>query len=477
MSRFSVCYAPRRIQSRTEEKIGREANNLSVFSKRMFPGGIHPKEGVNGKKVNSQNAIMPISAPPRVIIPLHAHGGAPAKAIVAKGDRVLVGQLIGEAGSFVSANVHSSVSGIVRSVEPALLANGMAVPSVIIDNDFRDEWTELHPSDHPETLTADELRQIVRDAGIVGMGGAAFPNHVKITPSAGKNIDTLVINGVECEPYLTADHRLMLEKSVQIIDGVRLIMQALGVSRVLIGIEENKADAVDVLTRAASGLNGVKVVALPVRYPQGGEKQLIYALTRRVVPVGGLPIDTGCVVMNVGTVYAVQQAIREGKPVIERVVTVGGMVNNPANFLVRIGTPAEHLISACGGMQPGVRQLICGGPMMGMALSRLDIPVTKGCSGFLALRQEAMEAYESPCIHCGRCVRACPMKLTPYRMDAYVRKDMYEEAEKSGVMNCLECGACTFVCPAKRCLTQSCRTAKKVIRTRRSLEAARKKEG
>ncbi len=446
-----------------------------MFEKNLFPGGIHPREGVNGKAVNGLNPIRMLEAPPRVVIPLQQHIGAPAKALVAPGDRVLVGQKIGEAGGFVSAPVHASVSGTVHAVQEAMLANGTMVPAILIDNDYEDRWVELHPTDHPETLSAKELQDIVREAGIVGLGGATFPTSVKLSPSGGRKIEKLIINGAECEPYLTADHRLMLEKSADILDGIRLMMLALDVGEAVIGIENNKQDAIDILTAAARDLDGIHVVGLPVRYPQGGEKQLVYALTKRQVPNGGLPLDVGVVVCNVGTVFAIDQAIREGRPLVDRVTTVGGLVNNPGNFRVRIGTPIDHLIEACGGLQPHVRQFIYGGPMMGMAIARLDIPVTKGCSGLVAMAEAAMEPKESPCIKCGSCREVCPMKLFPSRIDAFTRHDRLEDAEKIGVMNCIECGCCTFVCPAKRSLTQSMRTAKNGLRRKQQVEKEKQK--
>ena len=450
-----------------------EGGTLSVFGARLFPGGVHPKEGENGKAVNGGNAIRELPAPPRVIIPLQQHIGAPARPLVKKGDRVLVGQKIGEATGYVSAPVHASVSGTVVDVQNALLANGTAQEAIIIDNDFQDEWVQLKPVEQPETLTAAELQGIIRESGIVGMGGATFPTAVKLTPAQGKTIEKLIINGAECEPYLTADHRLMLEQAAGIIDGIRLTMLALEVKEAIIGIEDNKPDAIAVMTEAASQVEGISVRSLPVRYPQGGEKQLIYAITRRKVPTGGLPLDVGCVVMNVGTCYAVHEAVREGRPLISRVTTVGGLVNNPGNYLVRVGSTVENLIEACGGLMPGTKQLLYGGPMMGMAIARTDIPVTKGCSGILALGQAAMEPKESPCIRCARCVNACPMNLMPAKIDAYARVNDFEGAEKFGAMNCMECGVCTYVCPAKRSLTQSCRVAKKVITTRRQRAAAR----
>ncbi len=444
-----------------------------MFRKKMFPGGTHPHEGVNGKSVNSGNAIRELPAPQRVYIPLSQHIGAPAAALVKKGDTVLMGQKIGEAGGFVSAPVHASVSGKVVGIENMEIASGAVVPTVVIDNDFQDTWTELHPSDHPETLTAAELQKIVREAGIVGLGGATFPTSVKLTPAQGKTIEKLIINGAECEPYLTADHRLMLEKPAEIIDGLHLMMLALDVKEAIIGVEDNKMDAIQALLAACEGVEGITVQALPVMYPQGGEKQLVYACTRRKVPTGGLPLDVGCVVCNVGTVYAIQQAIREGKPLIQRVATMGGLVNNPGNYLIRVGALVENLIDACGGMQPDVVKLISGGPMMGAALAHAKIPMTKGTSGILALGKESAEKPENPCINCGRCVQACPMRLVPTKLDLLVRVGNYEEAEQNGVLNCMECGACTFACPAKRLLTQSCRTGKKIIRDRQKAAAAK----
>ncbi len=447
-----------------------------MFGTHLFPGGVHPREGKNGKAVNGGNAIIDVPAPARVVIPLSQHIGAPAKAVVKKGDHVLVGQVIGEAGGFVSAPVHASVSGTVDEIRPCLLASGVTVQAVVIENDYKDEWVELTPCDHPETLSAKELQDAIRAAGIVGMGGATFPTQVKVTPGPGKTIEKLIINGAECEPYLTADHRLMLEESGAIIDGVHIVMSALGVKDAVIGVENNKPDAIAALQKAAEGMGGIIVKGLPVSYPQGGEKQLIYAITRRQVPNGGLPIDAGCVVLNVGTVFAIDEAIRKGKPLVERVTTVGGLVNNPGNYRVRIGTPISLLLDTCGGLQAGVIKILNGGPMMGMAINDLEIPVTKGSSGILALGKEAAEPEESPCIRCGRCQRGCPMKLSPYLMDLYIRNNRYEDAEKLGVMNCIECGACTFVCPAKRMLTQSFRQGKRVIQTRRKAAADLEKQ-
>ena len=445
---------------------------------RMFPGGVHPPEGVNGKAVTGISAIQKAAAPSRVIIPMQQHIGAPCKPVVAKGDYVRIGQVIGVAGGFVSAPVHASVSGTVVAVDRCMLPNGLHADAVIIDNDFTDTWVELTPV-NPEMLTGKELAKLVQDAGIVGLGGATFPTHVKLSPPADQKLDTLVVNGAECEPYLSADHRLMLENAAQVIDGVTLVMKAIGVEKAIIGVENNKMDAIKALTDAAASTNGkVTVKALPVRYPQGGEKQLIYALTKRRVPNGALPSKIGVVVCNVGTAAAVSAAVRKGLPLVERIVTVGGLVQKPCNIKARIGTPVEELVEQAGGFMPEMKKFIYCGPMMGMAISRLDIPVTKGCSGLLALGKEAVEPKESACIRCGKCINACPMQLVPTMLDQYVRAEQFDMAEKIGVMNCMECGACTFVCPAKRSLTQSFRVGKKIVgdKRRKAAEAA-KKEG
>ena len=441
---------------------------------KTFPiGGVHPSEN----KLSGAKPIEVLPLPDVVTIPLVQHIGAPAVAKVAKGDKVVTGQLIAEAGSFMSANIHAPVSGTVTAVDMVPNGQGLRQAMITIKREG-DDWAE--GIDRSETivrectLSAQEIVARIKDAGIVGMGGATFPTQVKITPPKGKTIEKLVINGAECEPYLTADHRLMLEKPAEIIDGIHLMMLALDVKEAHVGVENNKMDAVEALRAAAKNVEGITIHDLPVRYPQGGEKQLVYALTRRKVPTGGLPLDVGCVVSNVGTVYAIQQAIREGRPLVQRVTTVGGLVNNPGNFLVSVGTPIDTLLEACGGMQSGARMLISGGPMMGMAITRTDIPVTKGTSGVLVLGEEAVDPVESACINCGRCLRACPMQLMPTLLDRCVRADRYDEAEKYGIMNCIECGACTFVCPAKRLLTQSCRQGKKVITTRKKAEAAKK---
>ena len=441
----------------------------------LFPGGIHPSEGVNGKAVTGAQAIKVLPPPSRVIIPLQQHIGVPCRCVVKPGDNVKIGQIIGEAAGFVSAPVHASVSGKVVGVAPCMMANGLNAQAVIIDNDFQDSWIPLTPVENPEKLSSGELAEIVRNAGIVGLGGATFPTAVKLSPPPAKKLDTLVVNGAECEPYLASDHRLMLEHTDVVIDGIMLVKKALGLSKVIIGIEKNKMDAIEAVQKKVRGMQDVAVKALPLRYPQGGEKQLIYALTRRIVSFGGLPMDVGVICMNVGTLAAVSRAVREGRPVVDRVSTVGGLVQAPGNFIVRIGTPVEALIDAAGGFTKGIKKFIYGGPMMGQAISRKDIPITKSCSGILALGQEANEPDEGNCIRCGRCAKACPMLLQPYLLNQYSRMNRHDDAEKASVMNCIECGCCTYVCPAKIRLVQSFRMSKKLIGEKR-MRAAKKGE-
>ncbi len=441
-----------------------------------FPGGIHPHEGINGKSVTAVQPIVEPLQPTRVVIPMLQHIGAPCQCLVKKGDSVKMGMKIGEPTGFVSSAVHSSVSGVVVDVQPCVMANGQQVESVIIDNDFKDEWVELKPEKNPEKLDAAALAALSREMGLVGLGGATFPYGVKLMPPKVK-LDVLILNGAECEPYLSADHQLMLTKAKEIIEGTKRMQAALGIEKVLIGIEKNKPDAIDLMRKACEGDPSFSVIALPVWYPQGGEKQLVYALTKRRVRTGGLPLEKGALVVNVGSCYALYRAIFEGVPLIDRAVTVGGCVKKPANYLVRIGTPVQRLIEQSDGLLPEARMMIYGGPMMGLAINRMDIPVTKGCSGITVLEKALMPGEETACIRCGRCVEVCPMLLCPSDIDKAVRKNLYETAEKMGALNCLECGACSWSCPAKRALTQSCRTAKKVIterqRAQKQKEAAK----
>ena len=442
-----------------------------MFGSRLFPGGVHPHEGKNGKAVNGHNPIAQLSAPPRVVIPLQQHIGAPAKALVKKGDHVKVGQLIGEAGGYVSAPVHASVSGTVVDIQPCVLASGVQSPAVIIDNDYKEEWVELKPSTHPETLSAAELQQIVREAGIVGLGGATFPTAVKITPPNGKKIEKLVINGAECEPYLTADHRLMLEKSAEIIDGIRLMMLALDVKEALVGVEDNKPDVIQKLSEIADDpkrdpLDQVRVLPLKSRYPQGAEKVLVQACTGRKVPAGKLPADVGCLVMNIGSLSFLASYMRTGMPLtLKRVTLDGSAIAHPQNVIVPVGTPIKDVVAFCGGYKAEPKKLIMGGPMMGVAITSDELPILKQNNAILAFDQrEAQLRQPTACIRCGRCVAACPMHLMPTKLEQAVERQDVEALQSLDIMTCMECGCCSFSCPAGRRLVQAIRLGKNYVR-------------
>ena len=432
---------------------------------KTFSGGLHPPDH---KEWTASKAIEDCPLPPELVIPLSQHIGAPAEPCVAPGEHVARGQLVGRAKGFVSVPVHASTSGEVVAVEPRPHPSGRDLPAVVLRPDGRDAWLEGLSGADPEALSPDELRERIRDAGVVGMGGATFPTHVKLTPPPEKRIDTLILNGVECEPFLTADHRLMLEEPKRIVEGIRILRRVLGVERVLVGIENNKPDAIAAVTAAVAGEN-IEVVPLVVKYPQGAEKQLIVALLGREVPSGGLPMDVGVVVQNVGTAAAVAAALRQGEPLIERVATVSGpAVAEPKNLRVRIGTPLSHLVECCGGLEAEPAKIIMGGPMMGNALLSLDVPVTRGTSGVLLFGAGQVPLRpEGPCIRCGRCVRVCPARLMPTTIAAYARLDLIAEAEGYGAMDCIECGCCTYTCPPAIPLVQAIRYAKGSILARR----------
>ncbi len=446
---------------------------------KTFPrGGIHPPSN----KLSAGEPIKVLPLPASAVIPLSQHLGAPAVAQVAKGDKVVVGQLIASAGGFVSANVHSPVSGTVTAVEPVANGSGVKVMSVVIAVEG-DEW--LPTIDRSPNLVTDcrlepsEIVAKIAEAGIVGMGGATFPTQVKLSPPPGKKAEVLIINGVECEPYLTSDHRIMLEHTSQVIVGVGLIARALGVEKTYIGVENNKPDAIEQLRKVVAEMvralpHHIEVVPLKVRYPQGGEKQLIAAITGRAVPSMGLPIDVGCVVQNVGTALAVYEAVQKNKPLIERVVTLTGKdIPAPSNFLTRIGTPVSDLIKAAGGLPVDTQKVIGGGPMMGRAMSNIDAPVTKGTSGILVVGpKEASRCAETACIKCGKCVTVCPMALEPYLLSRLTQKQLWSEAEAGAIFDCIECGSCAYTCPARVPLLDWIRLGKtevnKIIRTRLS---------
>lgn len=419
------------------------------------------------KDLTRKDSVINASAPAKVTIPLSQHAGAPAACCVKAGDIVNMGQVIGQAQGVISAPVHASVSGKVVAVTTCTLPSGASCPAVVIENDYEDRWDEsVKPCANPDAVSAADIVAAARNAGIVGLGGAGFPAAVKLdTTSLEKKPDILVVNGAECEPYLTNDERLMMEEPARVIAGVRLAMKATGCEKAMIGIEDHKPEAIKLMKEAAG--SGIEVVALHTKYPQGAEKMLIVAMTGRKVPNGALPSAVGCVVLNVNTCAALADAVKEGRPITERVVTVTGLVEKPCNIRARIGTSMMDLLDQVGGLKPGVRKLVVGGPMMGMAVPNSNLFVTKTLGGFLALGEEAISPEETACIRCGRCIKACPMGLAPAKIDNAVRHANYDAAIEAGAMNCMECGACTYACPAKRELTQSIRAAKLIARTKK----------
>lgn len=428
-----------------------------------FTGGIHPADN---KQLTSRKPTVVAAIPQRAIIPLSQHIGAPCKPAVVIGQEVKKGEKIGETGGFVSAPVHASISGKVAAIGSFPHPLGMDMPSVVIENDGKDEWISgIRETPDYQSLSPDELKKMVSEAGIVGMGGATFPTHVKLSPPKEKPIDVVILNGAECEPYLTSDHRLMLERSKEIVEGLRILMRILNVRKGHIGIEDNKPDAITAMRAAVAGASDIVVWPVKVKYPQGAEKMLIQAITNRTVPAGGLPMDCGVVVQNVGTAVAVYDAVRYGRPLIERFVTVTGRgVKEPKNFLARIGTPFSQLVAEAGGLTEDAAKIISGGPMMGMSQYTLDVPVIKGTSGILILpRSEVSTKAYGPCIRCARCIDACPMLLQPSLIGLFIEKGHYADAKDYHVMDCFECGSCTYVCPANRPMVQWVKRAKREL--------------
>lgn len=428
-------------------------------------GGIHPADN----KLSANVAIETLcQLPSKVFIPLSQHIGAPATPVVEKGDKVKVGTLVAKSSGFVSANIHSSVSGTIVKIDNVADAFGVKKPVIEIDVEG-DEWEDFIDKnakiDRTFNLSSEEIIKKITEAGIVGLGGATFPTQVKLVPPPGKQADTLIINAVECEPYLTSDHRLMLEKGREILIGIQLLMKAVKVNRVIIGIESNKPDAIELMTSLSSRAMGIEVCPLKLKYPQGSEKQLIVATTGRELASGLLPIDVGVIVQNVGTAYAVFEAIVKNKPLIERVVTVTGKsLKQPKNLLVRLGTPIQFVIDSVGGLPIDTGKVIAGGPMMGKAVSNLAAPITKGTSGILVMNNKESKREEMEnCIRCGKCVEVCCMGLQPYLMMKLAEKAMWKEAEEEAIYDCLECGSCSYICPSHRPLLDYVRFGKTTV--------------
>ncbi len=435
--------------------------------KLTFSGGIHPDD------TKSLTAHLPIEeiAPPKLLyFPAQQHIGAPPEIIVDVGDSVRLGQALTKSEAFVFAPLSSSVSGTVKDIGLYPHPNGTKVPTIVIENDGLDTPAEPLNTKPLEELSPQEIVRLVRNAGLVGMGGAGFPTHVKLSPPPEKTITDIIINGAECEPYLTSDHRLMLECAKDVIVGTLAVMKVFSLDTATIAIEENKPDAIAAVSEEAKKVSGIRIAVLKKKYPQGAEKQLIYAVTGRQVPSGGLPADIGAVVLNVGTTAEIARVIEDGTPLYRRVVTVSGnAVAEPKNQLLRIGTPFSYAIEQSGGFSAPPTKIIMGGPMMGIATCSQDVPVVKGTSGILALSDaEATWRNESACLRCGRCTSVCPMGLVPSALTAYANLKDLEQCEKYHIMDCMECGSCSYVCPAQRHLIQSIRWAKSELSKKRA---------
>ena len=437
---------------------------MSGFGLPTFRGGVHPPDR---KELSKDCPVEELGVPPLLAMNLAQGIGAPAKPVVAVGDKVLRGQLIAEQGGFVSAALHASTSGTVKHIGDCPHPVGLRTNAIFIEPDGEDQWhpdAQVKLSDEQVgKLESREIITRVQAAGIVGMGGAAFPTHVKLSPPPDKKIDTVILNGCECEPYLTADYRIMLDRPGDIVKGLRLLVKAVGASRGIIGVEANKPDACERLKREVRGIEGLSCRMVAVKYPQGAEKQLIKALLDREVPSGGLPMDAGALVQNVGTAAAVYEAVYLGRPLTERIVTVSGeCAGRPGNLLCRIGTPLSELLAARG-VKPGARRLISGGPMMGLAQWNQEVPVLKGTSGVLLLDEPAPRAHVA-CINCGKCVESCPAHIMPNKLSNLGERGMFEEMAGRNVMDCIECGVCTYQCPAKRPIVHWIKQGKNELR-------------
>ncbi len=427
-----------------------------------FIGGVHPKDG---KDLSKDAQITEYKPQGQIAIAVSQHIGAPATPIVKKGDYVKVGQKIAQASGFVSANVHSSVSGTVKSIEPRLMANGTKVDCIIIDNDDKYEETDYEKTKPLKELSPAEIRDLIKEAGVVGMGGACFPTHVKLTPKNEDEIEYIIVNGAECEPYLTSDYRRMIEQPEILVEGLKVILTLFPNAKGLIGIEDNKPEAIKKLKEAVKNEENIEVEPLYTKYPQGAERSLIFALTGRKINSSMLPADAGCIVDNVDTVFEIYNAVICGRPLISKIVTVtGDAINTPSNFEVRIGTNQKELIEAAGGFKVNPEKIISGGPMMGIAMSTCDVPVIKGSSALLCMEHdEVAAAKEGNCINCGRCVEACPSRILPSRLAKLSNAGNMEEFEKLNGLECCECGCCSYVCPAKKNLTQSIKVMRREV--------------
>ena len=435
-----------------------------MFTK-TFRGGTHLSEH---KELTVDKKIRPLNAPAEVILPLGQHIGAPNKAIVNVGDSLKAGQRIGETDAFVSSPVHSSVSGKVKAISSFFNPVLGKSPAITIENDGKNETIAFVKREEPETLPKEELIKIIKDAGIVGMGGATFPTHVKLNVPKGKSIDTLIVNGAECEPYLTCDHRLMLEKTNEILKGIKIVARILGVKNIILGVEENKLSAIFALEKHARQINKnspqtpIQIIMLKTKYPQGGERQLLKAILKREVPPGKLPLDVGALVQNVGTCFAIYEAVYEGKPLTERCVTfTGSPLAEPGNFVVKLGMRLRDAIESSGGFKEDPAKIIVGGPMMGAAQYSLDIPIIKGVTGVVFLSKKESEVLEeTPCIRCAKCVDICPVNLTPTEIMRMVKYLKWYNMPKLHATDCMECGACAYTCPSSIPLVQYIKLAK-----------------
>lgn len=434
-----------------------------------FKGGAHPYDG---KELSMNSAIEAFEPGNILVFPVAQHIGAPATPVVAVGDRVLAGQKIAEKSGFVSANIHSSVSGTVKAIEKRLLATGGMAESIVIENDGLYEEAAPFHDKNPEELTRDEIIKIVEEAGIVGMGGAGFPTNIKLSPKNPESITTIIVNGAECEPYLTSDYRRMVEQGEILVKGLKVVLSLFPGAMGYFGIEDNKPEAIRILSELVEAEPQIEVKKLKTKYPQGGERSLIYAITGKKLNSKKLPADLGCIVHNVDTIYSIYRAVYEGKPLIKRVVTVtGDAIKEPKNFEVRLGTSVNELIEGAGGFVADPEKIISGGPMMGFSFFNTEVPVVKGSSSVLAFTKDDVAASEiSPCIRCGRCASACPEYLLPMKLAECAAHNDMEGFKKLNGMECVECGCCSYVCPAKRQITQSMRSMKKII-----IEESRKK--